>query len=296
MDRERFLTDRLRWRIQTLAYVGGSALLMLAAAWIVFGTMGAIWLLLSAALALSWQGRLPISAVMRVRGARPLARFEVPGLLALVHELGRRAGLAQAPALYLVSRRQPEAFTVASGGDAAIAISEGMLAVLDRDELTSVLAHEVSHVQAGDTRLIALMQSMRQLTGSIVLFGGFAIVLSLLGLLPTVSPFVPLLLVVPGISMAAAMAVSRTREFHADLGAAALVGDPRPLARALFKLERHSQGMLGLLGIPLESIVPRSMQTHPPTRERVERLLALVDRRAFLNHPPASMRWRRIAL
>jgi heat shock protein HtpX len=282
MDRERFHTDRLRWRAQTLGYVGGSALLLLAAAWIVFGLTGATWLIIASVVVLAFQDKIPIQAVLRVRGARPVAVYEAPHLQATVRELARRAGLTEAPALYYVPRRQPEAFTVSSGGQAAIAVSRGLLDVLDPDELAGVLAHEVSHVRAGDTRLLSLVQSMRQLTGTVVLFGLLEAVLSVLGFLPRVSPFVPLLLVVPGMSVAVAMAVSRTREFDADLGAAALVGDPRPLARALWKLERLNEGLLGLLGVRLETLVPRSMHTHPPTRERVDRLLALLPSPARL--------------
>ncbi len=278
MDRERFYTDRLRRRAQTLGYVGGSAALLLLAAWIVFGLTGAVLLLLVAAAVLAFQDRIPVHAILRVRGARPIAHHEAPDLHVMVTHLARRAGLLRAPALFYLPRRQPEAFTVASGDDAAIAVSQGLLDLLDQDELAGVLAHEVSHVRAGDTRLLSLVQSMRQLTGTVVLYGLLAVVLSVLGLFPAVSPFAPLLLVVPGMSVAAAMAVSRTREFDADLGAAALVGDPRPLARALWKLERLQRGLSGLFGVRLRAIVPRSLQTHPPTPERVDRLLALLPR------------------
>jgi len=270
------LTDRLRWRVQTLAYASGSVALLLVAAAIVFGVPGAMWLVVASAIFLAFQDRIPVHAIMRLRGARPVRSYEAPTVHAMASELARRAGLVQTPALYYVPRRQPEAFTVASGDHAAIAVSSGLLDVLDPDELFGVLAHEVSHVRAGDTRLLGLVQSVRQLTGTVVLFGVLSLMFSLLGLFPAVSPFVPLLLVVPGLSAAVAMAVSRTREFDADLGAAALLGDPRPLARALWKLERFNLGLVGLLGIRLESLVPRSLHTHPPTAERVDRLLALV--------------------
>ncbi len=279
MDRERFLTDRLRWRAQTLAYVGGSAALLLLATWIVFGFSGALWLLIAAGLVLGLQGQMPLAAVLRMRGARPLAPYEAPELHALLVELSRRAGLPRAPALYFVARSHPEAFTVAAGGDSAVAVSRGLLGLLSRDELAGVLAHEISHVRAGDTRLLGVAFAMQRLTGNVVVFGLLAVLLSVFGLFPAVSPLAPLLLVMPQLSTAAAMAVSRTREFDADLGAAALVGDPRPLARALQKLDHLHRGVLGMLGVRLEALVPRALNTHPPTAERVERLLALLPAR-----------------
>jgi heat shock protein HtpX len=293
MDRTRFVTDRLRRRAQTLGYVGGSLALLLLAAWIVFGLTGTLWLLLTAAIVLTLQGQLPIHALLRMRGATPIAAYQAPRVHRLLRELASRAELSRVPVLYYVPRREPEAFTVASGDDSAIAISRGMLDLLDHDELAGVLAHEVSHVRARDTRLLSLMHSMRQLTGSIALFGLLGVLLGVVGVLPPVSPLVPLLLVVPGISMAATMAVSRTREFDADLGAAELLGDPEPLARALWKLDRFNRGLLRFFGASLESLVPRSLMTHPPTRERVERLMQLIPRhRGTSRTPPRQVALR----
>ena len=279
MDRERFHTDRWRRRAQTWAYMGGSSLLLLVAASIVFGPTSAVWLLVISAAILALRGQMPLPTILRMRGARPLSRFEAPALHGVVAELARRANLSRVPALYYVPSRRPEAFTVAARDASAIAVSQGIVDLLDRDELTAVLAHEVSHVRAGDTWVLAFMQSLRQFTSTIALFGLIMVGFSLIGLLPPVSPLAPLLFVVPGASMAMAMAVSRTREFDADLGAAGLVGDPRSLARALWKLDGVERGLLlGRFGVPLENMIPRSLRTHPPTPERVERLLALVPR------------------
>ena len=278
MDRERFYTDRWRHRAQTWAYMGGSALLLLVAASIVFGLTGAVWLLAVSAAILSLRDQIPLQTILRIRGASPVSPFEAPALHGIVAELAARANLLQVPALYYVPSRRPEAFTVAAGDVSAIALSQGLVDLLDRDELTAVLAHEVSHVRAGDTSVLTFMHSLRQFTSTIALFGLAIAGFGFIGLLPPVSPLAPLLLVIPGASMAMAMAVSRTREFDADMGAAGLVGDPRSLARALWKLDRVERGPLGGLGVPLESMIPRSLRTHPPTRERVERLLALVPR------------------
>lgn len=295
MDRKRFLTSRLRRLLETAAYAGLALLLLLAAAFIVFGVTGALWLLVSATLLIALGDNLPAGAILRVRRARPLAAHEAPALHRLVRELAARAELTRPPALYLVSRSQPEAFTVNSGGETAVAVSRGLLEVLTREELAGVLAHEVSHVRAGDTRWLTLMHAVHRLTGTLVLFGVAGVVLTLFLPLPPVSPFAPLLLVMPSASMALTLAVSRAREFDADLGAAALLGDPLPLARALHKLERVNGGLLGLLGVPLESLVPRSLRTHPPTAERVERLLSLVPPRPRAAGVPGG-RWRPVRL
>jgi heat shock protein HtpX len=269
---------------------------LLLAAGIVLGLTGAFLLLAAAVVAVSVRGQMPLHTILRMRGAVPVSAYQAPALHGLLDELARRAELPARPALYFVARPEPEAFTVASGDAAAIVVSRGVLDVLDRHELAGVLAHEVSHVKARDSRLLALMHAMRQLTGSVVLVGVMAVLFSLLGLFPPVSPLVPLLLVLPGMSMAATLAVSRTREFDADLGAAALLGDPEPLARALHKLERIHSGLLGTLGIPAESIVPPSLRTHPPTRERVQRLMALLPSRRRRAPWPAGPARRAVLL
>ena len=276
MNQERFNANRLRRSVETLAYVAVQVAVLVGSAWIVLGLTGALWIVAGTAVAFLFQGQLPVATVLRLRGARPLTFRQAPALFHIVDQLALRAELPRAPRLFRVPRVQPEAFTLASGDDAAIAVSDGMLRLLTPEELAGVLAHEVSHVRARDTQLLLVVHALRQITGSVVMLGFGVVLFAWAGLFTHLSPLLPLLLLAPGLSLAITLAVSRTREFDADLGAAALLGDPIPLARALIKLDGLERRWLGSLGVLLD--VPHALRTHPRTAQRVERLLDLSPR------------------
>jgi len=279
MDRDRYRRRRLHRGFQTMAYLAAILGLLLGSAWLVFGIIGALWVASGSLLVLGLSGQLPAHAVMRLRGAHPLHPSQAPELFAVVAELSRRAGLGRPPALFLAASAQPQAFAVGTGENAAVAVTSGLLRLLDRRELSGVLAHEISHVAAGDTRLLALAQVARRVTGSIVLMGWLLFGLSVLGALPRVSLLVPVMLtVVPTASLLVELAVSRTREYDADLRAASLLRDPRVLASALLKLEQFDRRLGWLLPVLVAGSVPPGLRSHPDPRERVQRLLELVPR------------------
>ena len=262
-----------------MAYLMAILGLLLGSAWLVFGLVGALWVASGSLLVLALSGQLPAHVVMRLRGAHPLRPSQAPVLSAVVDELSRRAGLGRPPALFLAASAQPQAFAVGTREDAAVAVTSGLLRLLDPRELAGVLAHEISHVAAGDTRLLALAQVARRVTGSIVMMGWLLFGLSVLGALPRVSLLVPVVLtVVPTASLLVELAVSRTREYDADLRAASLLRDPGALASALLKLQRFERRLSWLLPLSVADSVPPALRSHPDPRERVQRLLELVPR------------------
>jgi heat shock protein HtpX len=289
MDRDQYRKRRLHRGLLTMAYLAAILGLLLGSAWLVFGLVGAFWVATGSLLVLGMSGQLPARALMRLRGAHPLHPSQAPELSAVVAELSRRARLDRPPALYLAASAQPQACAVGAAGDAAVGVSSGLLRLLDGRELAGVLAHEISHVAAGDTHLLALAQVARRLTGSIVLMGWLVFGLSVLGALPEVSLLVPVVLtVVPTVSLLVESAVSRTREYDADLRAASLLGDPRALASALLKLERFQHRLGWLLPVLVaDGVPPALLRSHPDSRERVRRLLELVPRSAIepVQHP-----------
>ena len=195
-----------------------------------------------------------------------------------------RAGLRGEPQLFLVPTRDLNAFAVGDARHGGIAITVGLTRTLGLRQLAGVLAHEVSHLRHGDTRVMSMAATMTRLT----IWGAFLVQLGLLLMLPMViagelrMPWLELLVVAlaPAASTLLQLALSRNREFSADLEAAALTRDPASLAEALQVLEHH-QG-IWLTTLLLGQKPPgwlRLLQTHPPTAERIRRLLALAERR-----------------
>jgi len=278
MDASEYLQARLRRGAQTIVYLALVGGLLVLSGWLVMGPTGVFVLLAFSAFLVLVPTRLPIPVLMRMRGARPVAPHEAPRLYFMVDRLAKRAGLSDAPALYLQRGRELQAFAAASGNKSAIGVTPALLNELAVDELEGVIAHEMSHVQSGDTRVMGLAQAMRRLTHSLATLGFFLIPLSLIfdEAVP-VSPLgLAILIFAPTVSYLAELGLSRTREYDADLAAARLTGNPLGLARALYKLEYHQRSMLSaLLGFGVDLRLPEALRTHPPTRERVARLLEL---------------------
>lgn len=222
--------------------------------------------------------------------AKPTPREEAPDLYERIEKLSDRAGLPH-PTLYIVPSESPNAF--ATGRDpehAAIALTEGIIELLPADELDAVIAHELTHVRNRDTLTQAVAGT---LAGSLTYLGR---ILTLGALYFPVSrglgrrgnnPIAILFLLVIGPLGAGLlrMAISRTREYAADAGAAEITENPLALVRALETLEAMGQ-KVPIHGnpafAPLFIVNPLSKEglmklflTHPPTEDRIERLKAL---------------------
>ena len=229
---------------------------------------------------------------LMMNGARPVTAAEAPELHASVERLTRRAGMPM-PRLYVIPSQSPNAF--ATGRDpehAAVAVTEGILRVLDRRQLEGVLAHELAHVQNRDI-LIATMAAM--IAGLISSVGYLVRWGAILGGQrgerdqgPGMLEMLGWAILAPIIALLLQMAVSRSREFGADATGAAILGDPEPLAQALLTLERgaavvpyeHAGLATAHLFIvnPLRGGTAKLMSlfsTHPPIEERVARLREL---------------------
>jgi heat shock protein HtpX len=224
-------------------------------------------------------------------GARPVEREQAPELFEIVERLTRRAGLPM-PRLYVIPTDAPNAF--ATGRDpehAAVAVTEGILRILDRRQLEGVLAHELAHVQNRDILIATVAGAMAGLISTVgyvlrwgaVLGGGRSDRDGPSGL-----ELLAWAIVAPLVALVIQLAISRSREFGADATGAALVGDPEPLAQALLSLERGNELMpmaqagpatahLFIVN-PLHGAAGKMMSlfsTHPPVEERVARLRAL---------------------
>jgi heat shock protein HtpX len=286
MDEQRSISHKLRNNLQTALLIAALALLVAYLAWFIGGPVLA-WAALLGVVVLAVNN--PIASprlLMSLYRARPIRHAEAPRLYAIVHELSHRAGLERLPVLYLVPTRLMNAFTTGDRQDAAIAVSDGLLRRMDLRELTGVLAHEISHVANGDIRVMTFADLVSRVTGMLSLFGQILLLISLpLWLLSTADiPWLPILLLLfaPTLSALVQLALSRSREYEADRSAAELSGDPEGLAAALQKLEYQQGGLWERLFMPTQRIPePSMLRSHPPTEERVHRLLDLRDRESL---------------
>jgi heat shock protein HtpX len=229
---------------------------------------------------------------LRVSRARPLERSEAPDVYADVEDLAGRAGLP-VPRLYLIPSEQPNAFaTGRSPKRSAVAVTEGLVRLLPRDQVRGVIAHELAHVKNRDVLVTTVAAMIGAAIAAIAnflqfswLFGGGDGDESPLGLVGTMAA----ILVAPIAAMILQLAVSRQREYLADATAAELLGEARPLADALDSLHRGVQAVPMAVNPATASLyianplsgagVGALFSTHPPMAKRVERLRE-IDRRA----------------
>lgn len=235
--------------------------------------------------------------VLRMNNATPVERHELPWLHEMLEELSRKAGMP-VPKLYRMADPSPNAF--ATGRDPAhgvVAVTDGLLQLLDRREIRGVIAHELAHIERRDVLIgtigavlagaVGHIASMLQWTA--ILGGGgdeeeegggglsailFAVVA---GLGATLLQF----------------AVSRAREYGADARAAELTGDPEALARALYRLEHGKELIPATVATPATASLyivnpfaggarglARWFSTHPASEDRIRKLLAMRGMRA----------------
>ncbi|MFV0420717.1 zinc metalloprotease HtpX [Oleidesulfovibrio sp.] len=266
--------------LQVAVLVGGMLGILALTGWILFGDGGAMWALILVGGALIWLPSAAPALLLKLYRARPLSSRQVPAVYHALAELCRRAGVPHVPVLYHLPTNVLNAFTVGSGRNAVIAVSDAMLRNLDMRELINVLAHEVGHIAGSDVRVMTFADVISRITallstaGNILLL--FNIPLLLLGEV-TISWFlVPILILAPNAVMLLQLALSRTREFDADEFAARIAGDPEGLAVTLHRLERSGGSVWERLFAPgKREEQPSFLRTHPPTRERARRLLEM---------------------
>lgn len=256
------------------------------------GATGVLVSLVAGGLLAALTPRPSTRALMSRHRATRLSPSQAPDLTYITETLSERAGLTRAPALYLVPSDGLNAFTVGGRDEAAIGVTRGLLRALDGRELSAVIAHEISHIQAEDVRVMELASVMRSMTRTMSTVGLLVLLISI-PMIVFGEPTMPwgaalLLMLAPSASGALQMALSRRREFDADRGAAKITGDPRALASALNKLERlNTPWFIRVFGLQATQRTSW-MHSHPSTPSRIRELLAMRPNPNLWLHPEHS--------
>jgi heat shock protein HtpX len=226
---------------------------------------------------------------LKASKARPVDRSEAPELYREIEELAGKAGVPS-PAVYLIPSEQPNAFaTGRNPKNAVVAVTEGLLRYLPRDQVKGVLAHEMAHIANRDILVMTIAAMIGAAISAIanilqfqMLFGGGddedSGPLGIVGALAAI-------IVAPLAAMILQLAVSRQREYLADATAAQYLGEGRPLAEALGTLQRGVEAVPMNVNPATEALYianPLSgrgmaalFSTHPPMEERIRRLREL---------------------
>ncbi len=226
-------------------------------------------------------------ALMTYR-AQPVTREELPRVYEVVERITQRQGLPM-PKIYVIPTESPNAFaTGRNPSHASVAVTHGILGLLDDEELEGVLAHELGHVRNRDILISSIAAT---LAGAITILARMAYWGALFGGFGGRDRedrggggigALFMLILAPIAAMLIQLAVSRSREYAADATGAHFTGNPYALARALQKLDAYSKRVpmvaspssahlfivQPLLGMNFASL----FSTHPPIRKRIERL------------------------
>ncbi|NMG14012.1 zinc metalloprotease HtpX [Aromatoleum bremense] len=269
--------------LKTSILMAGIVALFGAVGAMIGGRQGMLMALLFGGAMNVWAYWFSDKMVLRMYKARQVDETTSPYLYNMVRELAFRAQLPM-PKVYIIDEAQPNAFATGRNPEnAAVAATSGIMRMLSERELRGVMAHELAHVKNRDILISTISATVAGAISMLAQFGMFFggrdedrpnPVLQIL-----------VMILAPLAAMVIQMAISRTREFGADSGGAAISGDPDALADALAKMEAYSKGIpmhaaeahpetaQMMIVNPLSGGGLRGLfSTHPSTQERIARL------------------------
>ncbi len=272
-------------QIRTLFLLTGLTLLIIVIGNLIGGRSGMVIALLLAGGMNFFSYWYSDKIVLKMYRAQEVTESQAPDLYRIVAELSRDAGLPM-PRLYIIPQEAPNAFaTGRNPSHAVVAVTDGLMRLMDREEIKGVLAHELAHVKDRDilvSTIAATMAGAIMVLANIArwsaIFGGGDDDEGGLGIFGLIA----MSIIAPIAAMVIQMAVSRSREYLADAEGAKIAGHPEGLARALEKLGAYS-GRLPMNADPSTAhmfiVNPLSgsrlasiFSTHPPLEERIAKL------------------------
>ena len=227
--------------------------------------------------------------VLAMYGAQPIEESQAPALYAIVRRLTTKAQIPM-PRVYLIQSDTPNAFATGRNPEhAAVAVTEGILRILDQDELEGVLAHELSHVKNRDVLISTIAAT---LAGAITYLAHMAQWAAMFGGRrdddeggSNPIAMIAMAILAPIAAMLVQLAVSRSREYQADATGARLAGRTWGLAKALEKLQMAQQvapmdanpatAHLFIVNPLSGQMLMNLFSTHPPLEQRIARLRAM---------------------
>jgi heat shock protein HtpX len=267
-------------RLRTWLLIGALSGLLVAIGFLLGGSY--VYVFLGLAVVMNFFGYFfSDKLALKSSRAQPIEESQAPDLYADIRELTQRAELPM-PRVYMIPSQQPNAFaTGRNPAHAAVAVTQGLLQLMPREQVKGVLAHELSHVKNRDI----LVASIAAMIGSVItwlsyifMFGGGDENDSPLGAIGSLVA----LLVGPLAATLLQLGISRQREYLADASGAKLLGQATPLADALESLGRASKAIPMKVNPATESLyianplsargMSKLFSTHPPIEERVRRL------------------------
>lgn len=232
--------------------------------------------------------------VLKMHNAREVDGASDPNFHGLVANLARRAKMP-VPRVYIIDSPHPNAFATGRNPEnAAVAATTGLLAMLNRDEVEGVMAHELAHVKNRDTLIMTMVATIAGALSMLANFGLFFRDNDRNALAALLAVFIA-----PFAAMIVQLAISRTREYGADRTGAEISGKPLALASALAKLSGAAQAIPNAVSERNPSaaqlyIVPTHVSemfsTHPATENRIAELRAMADEMGATASAPTTRR------
>ena len=224
--------------------------------------------------------------VLRMYRAREVSPSENPEIYRLVSKLAQSANLP-IPRIYIIPEESPNAFATGRNPEhAVVAVTEGLLNLMDREEVAGIISHEIAHIKNRDILVGSIAATM---AGAIMILAGMARWTAFLGGGSDddegglgIIGLIAMSILAPIAALLIQMAISRSREYHADATGASLVGQPYGLANALEKLGAYSRRLpmpskpntahMFIVNPISGGILATLFSTHPPLEERIARL------------------------
>jgi heat shock protein HtpX len=217
------------------------------------------------------------SIVLKMYSAQPVTQSEAPELYAVVESLATRAKIPM-PKLYILPSDSPNAFATGRNEDhSAVAVTAGLMNIMEKDELEGVIAHELSHIKHKDI-LISTMAAT--IASAVVLLSRWSLFFG--NDEGSAVSAIAVAIIAPVAATMVQMAISRSREYEADAGSARVTGNPEALANALMKLSNMArQKPMGANPATAHMFIVNPLSggtimglfsTHPPIEKRIERL------------------------
>ena len=288
-------------QLKTTFLLAGMTVLIMLAGNLMGGRQGMIIALVLAAGMNFFSYWFSDKMVLKMYRAREVTAQEAPDLYGMVQTLARQAGLPM-PKVYIIPQDAPNAFATGRNPDhAVVAVTQGLLKLMDRQEIMGVLAHELAHVKNRDILIGTIAATM---AGAIMMLASMARWSAIFGGMNRDDDsggggaigMIVMAIIAPMAAMIIQMAVSRSREYLADATGAQIAGTPEGLAQALEKLGAYSR-QIPMSANPstahmfiVNPLSGKSLQnlfsTHPPMEERISRLRGARPQTNSASTPP----------